>query len=86
MQTRICIVCGKEFEPNHHNTKCCSPVCRKKRKQERDKDCWYHEKTVIRMPKPNKELDKKEMQARKMGLSYGQMQALKYAQEHRLEV
>lgn len=31
-------------------------------------------------------LAEKNAQARKMGMTYGQLQAMKYAQEHRLEV
>ena len=80
---KICPICGQTFEPHHYKEKYCSPACKREGHLGRMREVNNNK------PKNRKQsttLTEKNAQARSMGLTYGQMQAIKYAQEHRLEV
>ena len=38
--TKVCVICGKEFETNKYNKKCCSPECTKENTRQLSK--IYH--------------------------------------------
>lgn len=65
---KICIVCGKEFEPRVNNQKCCSPECSDIQK-------------VKRAKAKKEDLAKANEVARNSGMSYGQYMAEKYRAE-----
>ena len=74
---KICIVCGKEFEPRVNNQKCCSPECSDVQKVKRAKASYEKHK-----PQGKKEdLAKANEVARNSGMSYGQYMAEKYRAE-----
>lgn len=69
---RKCEFCGKEFRPRNGNQIFCSTVCRKKQ---------YNAVALPQVPKPkkkNEELVKINEEARKLGMTYGQYQAMRY--------
>ncbi len=80
---KTCIICGKKFVPNHHREKCCSDECKHQNHLENMR-LAHSQKANSRILSTT--LVEKNAQARNMGLTYGQMVAMKYAQEHRLEV
>lgn len=82
-ETKICIVCGKEFETNQPKTVCCSPEC----KYERQKELSRENAAKKRMAKLEAEKKKrgfaiKTAEARRLGISYGMLQAERYLREH----
>jgi transcriptional regulator with XRE-family HTH domain len=85
---KICIVCGKEFEPRVNNQKCCSPEGSDVQKVKRAKASYEkhkHQTKKKEKPKAKKEdLAKANEVARNSGMSYGQYMAEKYRAE-RLE-
>ena len=82
---KICIVCGKEFEPRVNNQKCCSPECSDVQKVKRAKASYEkhkHQAKKKEKPKAKKEdLAKANEVARNSGMSYGQYMAEKYRAE-----
>lgn len=82
---KICIVCGKEFEPRVNNQKCCSPECSDIQKVKRAKASYEkhkHQAKKKEKPKAKKEdLAKANEVARNSGMSYGQYMAEKYRTE-----
>ncbi|WP_206460224.1 hypothetical protein [Anaerovorax sp. IOR16] len=74
-----CPVCGLKFNTRQNGVIYCSTECKIKNRQKRDR-----EKCSSKKQKSN--LVELNAQAREMGLTYGKLQAMKYAQEHRLEV
>lgn len=80
---KICIVCGKEFEPRVNNQKCCSPECSDVQKVKRAKASYEkHKHQAKKKEKPKKEdLAKANEVARNSGMSYGQYMAEKYRAE-----
>lgn len=82
---KICIVCGKEFEPRVNNQKCCSPECSDVQKVKRAKASYEkhkHQTKKKEKPKAKKEdLAKANEVARNSGMSYGQYMAEKYRAE-----
>lgn len=80
---KICIVCGKEFEPRVNNQKCCSPECSDIQKVKRAKASYEkHKAKKKEKPKAKKEdLAKANEVARNSGMSYGQYMAEKYRAE-----
>ena len=82
---KICIVCGKEFEPRVNNQKCCSPECSDVQKVKRAKTSYEkhkHQAKKKEKPKAKKEdLAKANEVARNSGMSYGQYMAEKYRAE-----
>lgn len=80
---KICIVCGKEFEPRVNNQKCCSPECSDVQKVKRAKASYEkHKHQAKKKEKPKKEdLAKVNEAARNSGMSYGQYMAEKYRAE-----
>lgn len=87
---KICEICKKEFEPKHFREKCCCDEC--KREAHRIKVRQNHQERRRKKPEEPKKIVKltplasKNELARKSGLSYGQLQAMRYLEEHRLEV
>ena len=86
MTKRICEWCGKEFE--HYTRKYCSTECAEKGKSLKRKLTECH-KRIDRGLQPKEEkqpeekprkntLDDKMAEAKAKGMSYGQLQALKY--------
>lgn len=68
---RKCEFCGNEFRPRNGNQIFCSISCRKKQ---------YNAAAFPQVPKEkkkNEELVKINEEARKLGMSYGQYQAMK---------
>ena len=50
---KICIVCGKEFEPRVNNQKCCSPECSDVQKVKRAKASYEkHKNQAKKKEKP----------------------------------
>lgn len=85
-EKKICIVCGKEFEPRVNNQKCCSPECSDVQKVKRAKASYekhkHQTKKKEKSPKAKKEdLAKANEVARNSGMSYGQYMAEKYRAE-----
>lgn len=82
---KICVVCGKEFEPRVNNQKCCSPECSDVQKVKRAKASYEKHKCQAKKkekPKAKKEdLAKANEVARNSGMSYGQYMAEKYRTE-----
>lgn len=83
---KICIVCGKEFEPRGNNQKCCSPECSDVQKVKRAKASYekhkHQAKKKEKTPRQKKEdLAKANEVARNSGMSYGQYMAEKYRAE-----
>lgn len=82
---KICIVCGKEFEPRVNNQKCCSPERSDVQKVKRAKASYEkhkHQTKKKEKPKAKKEdLAKANEVARNSGMSYGQYMAEKYRAE-----
>ncbi len=82
---KICVVCGKEFEPRVNNQKCCSPECSDVQKVKRAKASYEKHKCQAKKkekPKAKKEdLAKANEVARNSGMSYGQYVAEKYRAE-----
>lgn len=82
---KICIVCGKEFEPRVNNQKCCSPECSDIQKVKRAKASYEkhkHQAKKKEKPKAKKEdLAKANEVALNSGMSYGQYMAEKYRAE-----
>lgn len=82
---KICVVCGKEFEPRVNNQKCCSPECSDVQKIKRAKASYEkhkHQAKKKEKPKAKKEdLAKANEVARNSGMSYGQYMAEKYRAE-----
>lgn len=82
---KICIVCGKEFEPRVNNQKCCSPECSDVQNVKRAKASYEkhkHQAKKKEKPKAKKEnLAKANEVARNSGMSYGQYMAEKYRAE-----
>lgn len=82
---KICIVCGKEFEPRGNNQKCCSPECSDVQNVKRAKASYEkhkHQAKKKEKPKAKKEnLAKANEVARNSGMSYGQYMAEKYRAE-----
>jgi len=80
---KICIVCGKEFEPRVNNQKCCSPECSDVQKVKRAKASYEkHKHQAKKKEKPKKEdLAKANEVTRNSGMSYGQYMAEKYRAE-----
>jgi DNA-binding XRE family transcriptional regulator len=82
---KICIVCGKEFEPRVNNQKCCSPECSDVQNVKRAKASYEkhkHQAKKKEKPKAKKEnLAKANEAARNSGMSYGQYMAEKYRAE-----
>lgn len=82
---KICIVCGKEFEPRVNNQKCCSPECSDIQKAKRAKASYEQQKHQVKKkekPKAKKEdLARANEVARSSGMSYGQYMAEKYRVE-----
>lgn len=72
---KICIVCGKEFEPRVNNQKCCSPECSDVQKVKRAKASYEKHKAK------KEDLAKANEVARNSGMSYGQYMAEKYRAE-----
>lgn len=82
---KICIVCGKEFEPRVNNQKCCSPersnvqnVKRAKASYEKHK---HQAKKKEKLKAKKENLAKANEAARNSGMSYGQYMAEKYRAE-----
>lgn len=82
---KICVVCGKEFEPRVNNQKCCSPECSDIQKAKRAKASYEkhkHQQRRKKSPRQKKEdLAKANEVARNNGMSYGQYMAEKYRAE-----
>ena len=88
---KICIVCGKEFEPRVNNQKCCSPECSDVQKVKRAKASYEKrlKTSVTRISTKKKEKPKAKKEdlaianevARSSGMSYGQYMAEKYRAE-----
>ena len=80
---KICIVCGKEFEPRVNNQKCCSPECSDTQKVKRAKASYEkHKRQAKKKPVAKKEaLSIANEVARNSGMSYGQYMAEKYRAE-----
>lgn len=74
-EKKICIVCGKEFEPRVNNQKCCSPECSDVQKVKRAK------KKEKKLQGKKEDLAKANEVARNSGMSYGQYMAEKYRAE-----
>lgn len=77
-EKKICIVCGKEFEPRVNNQKCCSPECSDIQRVKRAKASYEKHK---RQAKKREDLAKANEVARNSGMSYGQYMAEKYRAE-----
>ena len=77
-EKKICIVCGKEFEPRVNNQKCCSPECSDVQKVKRAKASYEKHK---HQAKKKEDLAKANEVARNSGMSYGQYMAEKYRAE-----
>ena len=85
-EKKICIVCGKEFEPQVNNQKCCSPECSDVQRVKRAKASYekhkHQTKKKEKKPQGKKEdLAKANEVARNSGMSYGQYMAEKYRAE-----
>ena len=84
-EKKICIVCGKAFEPRVNNQKCCSPECSDVQKVKIAKASYEkhkHQAKKKEKPKEKKEdLAKANEVARNSGMSYGQYMAEKYRAE-----
>ena len=84
-EKKICIVCGKEFEPRVNNQKCCSPECSDAQAVKRAKvpyEKHKHQAKKKEKPQGKKEdLAKANEVARNSGMSYGQYMAEKYRAE-----
>jgi hypothetical protein len=76
MNTKKCVICGKEFTTNH-NQITCSVECSKERKRELNRT--YH-RTYVKpkevLPKAN--LDEEIAKANKLGISYGEYKARQF--------
>lgn len=77
-----CKVCGKEFEADKHQRRCCSDECREinKKENERIASLRYRE---LRMKKRKKAENQQKIidiavEARKQGMTYGQYVAKMY--------
>ncbi|QIB68253.1 DNA gyrase inhibitor YacG [Aminipila butyrica] len=81
---KICPICNQEFE-GHGNRKFCSETCKDTdellNRTKPEPEILFEER-----PRRESELDAKNAKARSKGLTYGQMEAMKYASEHRVEV
>lgn len=79
---KICPICNREFE-GHGNRKFCSETCKAADEllNRTKPEILFEER-----PRRKSKLDAKNAKARSMGLTYGQMEAIKYASEHRVEV
>ena len=80
-----CGICGKEFE-GAGNRKYCSNECSHIAYTQQNKERWQREKGKPRernkKPKKRKsQLDAINAEARKLGMTYGQYQAMKYVKE-----
>lgn len=80
---KTCPICRHKFEAEHFNEKYCSPSCKREGRIQCERELYRYK---TKHKNGSKSLVEKNAQARKMGLTYGQLQAMKYAQEHRLEV
>ena len=79
----ICAECGKKFQPHRYNQKYCTAECREAYRTAEMKHRWQKAKEEKRK---EPQLVEKEREARNLGISYGQLQARRYIQEHRLEL
>ncbi len=85
--TRICLICGKEFEPRNCTMVTCNPSCTRER----------HKMLKVELRKEQKEEQKKKKRekkepmwkvnekARAMGLSYGQYELMKRMEAQKKE-
>lgn len=82
---KICIVCGKEFEPRVNNQKCCSPECSNVQNVKRAKASYekhkHQAKKKEKLKAKKENLAKANEAARNSGMSYGQYMAEKYRAE-----
>lgn len=71
----VCAYCGKEFIGGSAKAKFCCHACGEKYRRR------------ARKPRPpSGEIEKKAQEAQKRGLSYGQLQALKYLEQQKSKV
>lgn len=70
-----CEICGKEFETKRDYQKYCSKACRLK--QNRSLERERTEKKRTERKTKNKSLTNAAVEARAMGMTYGQYQAMK---------
>lgn len=52
--TKICVICGKEFQTRHNRQKCCSAECSLANKHRHSKDYYYNQFSakLVSEPKP----------------------------------
>lgn len=76
----VCAECGKTFEYlyNKYPIKYCSDECRQNAKRKYFKEYRHAQPT-----KRSEQLEKFERQARTQGLTYGQLQAMKWLEAER---
>ena len=82
---KICETCGKEFYTKNRIAKCCSSSCSSKRnnkkRRELDRKTREEKREKLNSPKAVLNIDKLTIMARESGLTYGQLQARKYAEK-----
>lgn len=76
LYTRICLCCGETFHTNTHNVQYCSDECRKTMtRMGKEQEQINQEIVTVRKPSTLVPL---AVEARKRGISYGKLQAMKY--------
>lgn len=61
-EKKICIVCGKEFEPRVNNQKCCSPECSDIQRVKRAKASYEKHKHQTKKKEKSPKAKKKTLQ------------------------
>ena len=79
---KICVICGKEFEPHGHQITCgkeCSTINKKMKKRKSDK-LYKERQRIIRSRKTSNTTGIVDMnnKARELGMSYGQYKAAEF--------
>ena len=77
MVTRVCEICGNEFQFEKHRYNNKRKLCDECRKSGTARNHYYAEVYNRKRPRKSR-IDKIQQQAKKAGLSYGQYQAQKY--------
>lgn len=87
-----CIICGKEFQANKRGC-ICSPECRAERNRQTSRANYGRRSELETKRKNNTALKEKadtiyikNKEAREKGLTYGQLQALKWIKENRVQL
>ena len=71
----VCAFCGKEYIGGSSKSKFCCHACGEK-----------YRRRAKKPPPPTGEIEKKALEAKEKGLSYGQLQALKYLEQQKSKV